>query len=68
MAKWDADATFGPTLPTSQELRQAGDGLFSARVQAKDGAALHELLVTPLRERCTVEQVQVALAGDVPFM
>ncbi len=63
--------TPGPTLPTSQELRQAGDDLFSAlstAVQAQDGAAFHELLVAPLRERCTVEQVQGALAGDVPFL
>ena len=37
-------------------------------VQAQDGAAFHELLVAPLRERCTVEQVQGALAGDVPFL
>ena len=61
----------GPTLPTSQELRQAGDELFGAfatAVQAQDGAAFHELLVAPLRERCTVEQVQGALADDVPFL
>ena len=60
-----------PTLPTSQEVRQAGDELFSAfsaAVQAHDGAAFQELLVAPLRERCTVEQVQGALAGDVPFL
>ena len=50
----------GPTLPTSQELRQAGDELFSAfsaAVQAHGGAAFQELLLAPLRERCTVEQV-----------
>ena len=61
----------GPTLPTSQELRQAGDELFSAfsaAVQSQDGAAFHELLVAPPRERCTVEQVQGAVAGDLPFL
>lgn len=55
--------SLSPTLPTSQELRQAGDELFSAF-----SAAVQELLVAPLRERCTVEQVQGALAGDVPFL
>ena len=61
--------TPGPTLPTSQELRQAGDELFSAfsaATRAQDGGAFRELLPKSLRERCTVEEAGGALAsGDV---
>ena len=59
--------TPGPVLPTAQELKQAGEDLFSAfftAVEAQDGAALHGLLVADIREQCTPEQVQQALASD----
>ena len=48
--------TPGPVLPTAQELKQAGEDLFSAfftAVDAQDGAALHALLVADIRDRTT---------------
>ena len=59
--------TPGPVLPTGQELKQAGEDLFSAfftAVEAQDGVALHGLLVADIREQCTPKQVQQALASD----
>ena len=59
--------TRGPVLPTAQELKQAGEELFSAffiAIEAKDIAALHGLLAADIRERCTPEQVQQALTFD----
>ena len=61
----------GPVLPTAQELKQAGQDLFRAfftAVEAKDAAALHDLLEADIREHCTPEQVEQSLAfGDESF-
>ena len=54
-------ATPTPTLPSSQEIKQAGHDLFDAIAQASrdnDAAAFHRLMNSDLRERCTVEQLE----------
>ena len=54
--------------PQAEELRQAAETLLSsyiAAAQTQDGATLHRLLVTDIRERCTVEQIQGSLVGDI---
>ena len=59
----------GPVLPSSRELKQAGKELFSAfftAVEAQDGAALHGLMVADIRERCSPERLQQALAARYP--
>ncbi len=64
-------ATPSPTQPTAQELKLAAQGLFdvfAASIQSRDGAALHEIFVSDLRERCTVEQMQESFgSGEATF-
>ena len=63
--------TPGATVPTSQEIRQAGQELFdalSAATGARDGVAFLKVLPKSFGESCTVEQVQGALtSGDIDF-
>ncbi len=65
-------ATPGPASPTAQELKQAAQELwdtFSASTQTLVGAAaLHEIFIADIRERCTIEQMQETLrSGEAPF-
>ena len=65
-----ATPSAGPVLPTAQELKQAGEELFSAfftAVEAKYAAALHGLLEADIREHCTPEQVERSLAFEDEF-
>ena len=61
----------GESTPSAEDLRQAGEDLFtaiSAAGETQDGPAFHDLLSAPTRERCTVEQLQDALeSGDLNF-
>jgi hypothetical protein len=58
-------------LPSAQELKEAGQEIFttfSASIEAGDGTALHQILVADLRQRCTVEELEISLAtGGQPF-
>ena len=61
-----------PTLASSaKEVKQAAQELFdnlSAAIEAKDAATYRDLLVADLRERCTVEQLQVGVeSGHLVF-
>ena len=59
--------TPGPVLPTAQDLKQAGEELFSAlftAVETQDFATFHGLLTADIREQCTPEQLQQSLAFD----
>ena len=64
--------TTGPASATAHELKQAAQELWntlSAPTQTRDAAAaLHRIFIADIRERCTIEQMQEALAsGEAPF-
>ena len=68
-ASVSAPAAVSEAAPDAEELRAAAEYLFAnvgAALQAGDAAEFLRLLATDIRERCTVEEVQAALAsGEV---
>ncbi len=56
-------------IPQAEEVRATAENLFTTvatALQEGDAATFHKLLASDLRERCTVEEIQAALAaGEV---